>query len=733
MCGTATTKNGELIKLTILKISVINMLNSRITKKDGKLWFDIDGELLPPYAYMTYCPNKKYIEEFKNAGYKLFSFPVYMSDWGINTETGLKAFCQHIYVNEGEYDFTVVDKYLEMFAPNGKGAYVFPRVFLQTPSFWDREHPHDLGMDFAGDVIRNDFASQRVREDLWTALKALIDHIENSIWKDCVIGYQIAGGGTEEWPHQIKFDEQYIGYSQSHICDFKNWLTKKYKDINKLNSAWNKTYQSFDDVSMPSPGELSYAFGGMVRDSKKEMHVIDYYTHLSELVADTILYYANKVKKYSHGKAITGTFYGYIWMFHKAYKGHNALNKLLNSPDIDFIASTNGWPGSGLSWPFGSAPHSALLHNKIFMCEGDIRTHLTDSLEKTMPHAVPDGNDYYTSDVWRAVKDEFQSASVVKKAIARALTGNVGLWWFDMFSGWFSSPKLMDLISLVPKLSNEGSKSLLKPEIALILDEESVYYTVKEVGAKGYFGNRTPVYNRFVCDEQKTQLGRMGAPYDIYEAKDLANPDFDPDKYKLYIFVDMVNPSPQVRDAIEKRIKSGGRTLLWCYLTDVENNSKITDFETAYNKGDEPMASSFMGRAFPSESVSCPRFTDSGKKNAYTVLEFDNCSEPCVMYKENKDFRSFYSLLPAVPAKLLGEICHMAGVHLYSKDEDVIYAGGDKVAIHSEKGGVKHLFFPKALKELIDVETGERMKFYDSQLFFHMEKDDTRIFKVIFK
>lgn len=707
------------------------MIKAGVKEKDGSLWFDIDGKLYPPYAYMTYCPTQKYIEDFRKAGYKIFSFPVYMCDWGINIETGLKAFWPHIIREDGSYDFSCVDEFLEMFVPGGEGGYVFPRVYLQTPSYWEFNNPDELCMDFGGERIRCSFASQKVREVLWDAFKALIDHIEASKWANCVIGYQIAGGGTEEWAHQLKSDEQFIDYSEVNRVHFVNWLENKYTTVDKLNESWKTSYASFTEAKMPLPAQLCYASNGMLRNSQTEMQAIDYHMHQNELIAETILYFADKVKRYTNGKAITGTFYGYIWMFHKAYKGHNALNMLLSSPDIDFIASTNGWPEPGCSWPFGSAPHSAMLHGKIFMCEGDIRTHLTDSLEKTMPQAIPDGNDYYTSDVWRSVKTEHLSKSVIKKGMCRALTGNTGIWWFDMFSGWYDCPSLLKLVEMMHDLKKDSCTGNITTQIALVLDEEAVYYTPMENGRKGYFADHTPVYNRYLCDTFKTELGRMGAPYHIYEAKDLANPDFDPDKYKLYIFPNMVNPTPEVRKAVEERIKGGGRTLLWCYFADAEKESALTDFKTTYNKYDQPQNAEFMGKSFPANPVSCPRFAE-GEENGYSVLSFQGSTTDCVMYKMGQNYQSYYSLLPAVPAKLLMEVCLMAGVHLFSRDEDVIYAGGDLVAIHSEKGGIKHLLFPKSVKSLVDVETGEEMKFYDTHLFFDMEKDDTRIFKVKF-
>ncbi len=708
------------------------MLRSKITKKDGLLYFDINGELYSPSAYMTYCPKKEYMDEFKKEGYKIFSFPVYVSEMGINAETGVRALLPNIYKAENTYNYNSVTKILEDLAPNGDKVFVFFRFMFQTPQWWDKENPDEQNRLYSGERVRNSQCSAKARETLWEVCRKFIDFIEESKWKNTIIGYQVAGGGTEEWPHIVRHSDDFCDYSENNRKYYAKWLENKYKNIAKLNKKHLKNYKNFDDVQLPVPGVLAYTKNGVLRDIKKECEAIDFYMYHSWVIVDTILYYAKKIKEYTDYKAITGTFYGYIWLFQKAYKGHNALNMLLESEYIDFVATTNSGQNAGGSYSFGAPIHSVMLHDKIFMVEGDIRTHLTPYIHETMPHAAPIGNDCFKSPVWAPLKNEFYSVSALKKAMGRTLCAGVGCWWFDMWSRFFSSDRMMKLMNLFKQAMDSRKQEGLKTEVAVIIDETSVYYAGLENGRKSYFCNRSSAYDVPVITFQREEIERMGCGYDVYEATDLANSDFDPDKYKLFIFVNMINPKEEVRKAIEQRIKKNGRTLLWTYFSDAYNNSKLTGFKTRYNKYDEYMTADYFGQKFPYLPLSCPRFTEEAIEDSYTVLNFEGTQTPCVLYKNCGDYQSFYSLLPTVPRKFLMEILNIAGVHIFSRDEDTIISGGEYLAIHALESGLKHIYLPENVTKVTEFE-GKEFEFCDTHLFFNMEKHDTYLFKLDFE
>ena len=68
--------------------------------------------------------------------------------------------------------------------------------------------------------------------------------------------YSASGGG---WTFDVPGEyHQHIGYwcnDPYALADFKNYMKKKYNNIQKLNRAWHKEYSSFDDLIFPFYGE----------------------------------------------------------------------------------------------------------------------------------------------------------------------------------------------------------------------------------------------------------------------------------------------------------------------------------------------------------------------------------------------------------------------------------------------------------------------------------------------
>ena len=358
-----------------------------LTKDNLKYYFDIDGKKLEPSAYMSYCIEKKNIDTFKKHGIKLFMFPIYAGDEGINMESGLRPMYPEFFKGYGEYDFSVVEELMEIVAPNGEqGVYVIPRVCLEPPIWWQEMNPNECARDHKGERQRECFTSQKWRKDMSTALKALIDFFENSKWKNNVIGYHIAAGGTEEWAYHSRYSKQFYDYSDTNLKAYHNFLKEKYINITNLSDAWGSEFSSFDEIKFPKPAQRIYAKDGYLRNEEYEKDVLDFFDFHNKAVADTIIYFCKEVKDYTNGERVTGAFYGYVVAMPQNKKGLHAMGELVKSPYIDFISTTN----IGYSWSFSSAVNSALLNGKLWMSEGDIRTYLSEelSLMKKIPHAV---------------------------------------------------------------------------------------------------------------------------------------------------------------------------------------------------------------------------------------------------------------------------------------------------------------------------------------------------------
>ncbi len=675
---------------------------------------DVDGKSVFPSAYMTYSPNKKYFDEFKSAGIKLFMFPVYAGDEGINPECGSRPFADNFFKGYGEYDFSPVERVLNMIAPSGKeDVYIIPRICLEPPLWWQKMNPEELSADYGGEKIRESFTSQKWLEDMAVALRALIDYINSSKWAELVIGYHVAAGGTEEWTYQSRYSDQYYDYSKVNLKAYRKYLQIRYNgDISALNEAHNEEHSSFEDIEFPTPVEREYAVNGILRSPEKERAVLDYYDFHNESVADAIIYFCKAVKDYTGGERICGVFYGYVVTMPHNKKGLHALSKVLSSPYVDFISTTNNDMLPGQAWNFSSAVHSALLHGKAWICEGDIRTSKTSYMKDTMPQSLPD-NDYYESDAWKPLPTMAHSVSAITKALARLLTAPAGIWWFDMFSGWFSSPEMMNIIEKCAPLISEQKEELLKPEVALIIDER---------GYK-YFGLTEGFLPSAVWELCKT-LSHMGAPYHIYLQSDITRDDFPADDYKLYIFQSSVDPSPEEKADIERKLKNKNKTLLWLYCSAAFDKG-LSGF--SLSKAQKHSTAVYDGEEYGCTELPILQFNDP---EGYVLSRHTDSSLPACVWQKRKGYNSVHSVHLDISSRLLRKIALLSGVHLYNLDGDVIYAGGNFAGIHSADAGYRRIALPSLGFKAYDAITGEALTVNGNFIDLKMQKYETRLIKL---
>lgn len=693
---------------------------------DGKVLLRVNGQILPPVAFMTYYPNAKNFSQFRDIGTPFYSFGAYATDYGINDFSGLKAFTPHFFVGENTYDFSDIDRVLELIAPGGEGGYIFPRVYVDCPKWWAEKYPDELCMDNRGERHRQSFASMVWRKDAWAAMRALIDHINASKWRECVVGYHIAAGSTEEWTYHHHSDLQYrVDYSQPNLQYFIQWLRRKYQTVDALNRAWKKDYGAFEEATFPTQVQRLFAYQGVLRDAKEEMQTIDFWDYSSWLFADTIVYFGEKIKEYTQGHVLTGAFYGYGMMLARSEKNHFALHDVLASPAIDFVAATHGGAEPGQSWPYGVAVDSARLNHKLFFSEGDVRTCRTGLMRAALPHAATNNSYYDQGPAWMPLESMELTLSVLKKACLRVLTGQTGVWWFDMFGGWFDAPEMLTLFRRFNALMAEQTLGPIEADVAVILDEGGLKHLARA---------HTP--GEQVINRQRMLMSWMGAPYHTYLAQDLTREDFPVDQYKLYIMLNFVRPADDVRTAVERKLKCGGRTLVWSYLADVDHEGALTDFEASFHAGDASARavyrSDLFGQAvYPDEALPCPRFSQDAAKGAYSLACFENTTEPAVLCRVMEDHTSIYSLLPALPPALLSDCVLWSDAHLYSRTGDVIYAGGQFVGIHARTAGEKRIYLPFAVAEMVDVETGEPMTLHNHLYAdFKMKQYETRMFRI---
>ena len=438
----------------------------KIEQVNGIPTITVNGKAIPEMAYITYRPEYNRYADFADAGVKLYSVNLNFSEMPINERAPVLVFQKGIF--EGEQpNFSIVDGNFDEILEACPDAYIFPRVNMNLPETWEKAHPNELCEKGFGERNRFSYASDLWAEEVGRKLGELVNYIENSKYKEKVIGYQLAAGNTEEW---LAVDPQ-SGYGQRAKEKFVKYCEEK---------TLEKTSEN-------------------------------YYSFMSELIAGRINYFAAEVKRLTDREKLVGAFYGYTLSVGRD-QCHNALDKVLASADVDFICSPVTYSdgrAAGID-PYAMVPVASLRHHgKLYFAENDIRTHLSRPV-----HDHPN----YTLPIWYGHKKEI-TLEQLKLSFCRAMLYCYGMWWFDMWGGWYDDPDYMALMKKMKELCQNGM-DIPDADIAAFIDEKSV--------PKSKQGAKVP------CAAMRA-IGLSGTPCDVYLAS-----DFDAvfDKYRACVFIE---------------------------------------------------------------------------------------------------------------------------------------------------------------------------------------------------
>lgn len=155
-------------------------------------------------------------------------------------------------------------------------------------------------------------------------------------YKEHIIGYQIAGGNTEEW---LPFDGQ--------------------------RSVGRRSDKKF----------AAYVKKAGIRDTHSE-----YMAFLAEVTAGRLCEFSRHAKERTGHRYVVGCFYGYTFSCPNMESNHHALRKVPECEDIDFLCSPISYDHArmaGMDHVYMLPIDSVKLHGKLYFSENDTRTHLS--------------------------------------------------------------------------------------------------------------------------------------------------------------------------------------------------------------------------------------------------------------------------------------------------------------------------------------------------------------------
>lgn len=639
---------------------------------------------------------------FAEAGVDLFSF-VNTASQGFWERAAWKA--------PGSFDFSHFDSEVRQFLAKAPDARLLPRLELSAPAWWREAYLDDLVQVCAPDgkteplllprgdnhVLKQNpnivprtvpsWASRRWREDTAEAIRRLIAHAQQSDYAERIAGWHICSGESHEW----FFWDNVIDVSPANLAAYRQWLRDKYGHDKVLQNAWGNPEASFADALPPTEAERARnPNGGSLRDPAAERRVLDFLDYTHDMTASAVEVLCRAAREATAGTKLVGAFYGYTFGLRgeprQQCAGHHALERILHSPNIDFLASPHlywHYRRLGSGTPSIMAPlDSVRLHGKLWYSETDIPTSLTG----TDP-------DTFQSDPAKIAEDVLQQRRQCSWVLARGL----GHWWFDVGGIRYDHPDIRAVIKQAVGAA-EFAKTLDRSpvdEVAFVVDEGSVKYL-----------NVGDPLGEDLLTGQLPALCRMGAPAGHYALHDLAR---IMDR-KLFLFGGVLAPSREARRAIEA-LKGNGRVLVFTYAPGLYRDGEWDE------RGMEALTGIPIERAKPPERFEAVlksslkefselngiRFGAARKVDpVFLPVEGDGLEvlarlddgRSVVVMKRFQDWTAVFSAVPMLPDTLLNRLAKLAGVHLYTEPGVALWASRDALAISVDDARTVKLRLP---------------------------------------
>lgn len=492
-------------------------MKSQIEFKNGKPFINIDGELHYPLAYTTYFDECAEYSDFISHGYRMFFVNVSFTDNPINNQTGFTPFLTGVF-EKNVPDYSGFDNIVRSVLSECPDALIFPRINIAMSRKWIENNPYECVETPTGK--RESLCSDKFLNDGAELLRELVSHIRSADYSNSIAGYQICGGTTQEWMHHDLFGS----FSEMGLEKFSKWMLTKY---------------GIENADVPSRETFTK---GSVNDTTRR-----YIEFSNEMVTTAINHFAKELKEYINNEQVVGAFYGYSAFVGNSLYGLHGLHHIIDSPYIDFFSSPCAYDNVrqfGVDWGDMIPVDSLKLHGKLAFIECDIRTHLTRRMQDSRPGHYSDDGFYLTDTngnktVWGGPETVDLSLSALRKAFVHQLTKSSGVWWFDMWGGWYHDEKIMEEISIMKMIADssvkKNSEDYPHADVVVFVDEKA-YANIPYSNPL----DRTVSVTRVA-------MGNTGIPFDLCMVEDFSNVI---NRYKVAIFTVPI-PSASGKNAMQ--------------------------------------------------------------------------------------------------------------------------------------------------------------------------------------
>lgn len=663
-----------------------HMATARIENTGKRSYFVIDGKKYPPIYYDGYgkIQNSWMLEKAQQGGCRIVR---------INCDI------HRIWKSENEFDFSIIDNYMDVFAVNAPEVKIILQVKMTMPDWWLAKYPGDVvayhdGRPYSPAHDRQALASARWRKDGAYALRQLMKYLKKSPNTGRIFAIGLSEGWNSEW-FWSTLGGAASGYSAADLDTFKTYLKESYSGDEALAKAWNMPGLTFDTVKMPMPKEIDHgASCGELADPAKDRRIMDYFRFRNRALGDAVETFAKVVKEESGNRYLVGIYYGYFVMFSHVNRklqtvGHLEIERLARSPYVDMFWAPSLYHWRQIGMPDGvmQAADALSAYGKLTVVEQDMRTF-------SEPSHMQAGNG--------RTNNPDQTINAMHRALGMLLARGIGMHWYDMHEIWFREKVLLETMKDINDtyMALPDVKNTTPTEVCLVSDVESAYYTRHNF-------NRHP--NKGSVYEFLRTFNYAGIPFRHVFVNDLLDKDRIP-AHKLYILTSPVMMTPEKYQQLMSRFRKEKAAVLHLYATGVtrpeqgpsaENMGNLLGMKFVMDKRNAlPVCRPAKGnkfKAFANPVASSPWF--------YPVSGFDQVmgvaanGQPVLVKKADNGVTVYFSTLMKPGLEIIRQIARESGVHIYSDDtRNALHIGNDCLFILPSYDGKTVINLPEGRK-----------------------------------
>ena len=626
----------------------------------------------------------------------------------------------------GEYDFSVADRIMDHMLECDRKALVILAVGMEPPAWWAERYPGELTLYSDQSkcffhTISPSFASAVWKEHALNALRALIRHLEEAPYAPRIGGVLLTNGKTYEWQywggHESGKMGKMVDYSPPMHEYFRNRMKAELPPCGERLSAGKKVF--FD----PAADRLKIAANRMQSET------------LSQFMIDAL----KSARSSFRTPKLIGVYYGYHfeyagYLWTRQLCGHNDLARVLREGKPDFIFSPPSYAVRHLGETCGDMKPFKSIENAgcLSIIDDDTRTH-------TIPYSL-----------FSQTMTAEQTRNILRRNFGMALCRGQNLCVLPLNGGnEFDSPETIRDLEIIRKAGNDalrGRKSC-RAEIAVVVDEKSFDYLAfdnvcyrnfprREYRADGsvssYYAETLRLTGNLVSF-QRARLEKIGAPVDYLLASDVAA---NAGNYKFWIFLDVFTADEAFREAVRK-LRKDRNVLLWFYAPGVidgdtfgeENIRKLTGIsvrEVSSGRSPEILLPDGQIAGMPEK---IPLLYSPDDSAARILGSYLDSGLPGAAEKMTGSARDIFWGGNVVPVSLLRDFARKAGVHIYSDNGDVLFAGNGFLTFHAASAGEKTIRLPEE-STVSDLFSGSAVLKQGKCFSFKAKLHETRIFRI---